>query len=316
LDDPYFTEIYKDSSRFYQIIDFAEKLSGKRIEYLFLDEIQHVRLWETYVKSIYDSEVFKKIFVTGSNSSLLKGEYAQLLGGRFLIDEVFPFSYREILNDLAISTNIELIQNKSILLAQVDTMMEYGAYPEVYKTKNIDLKRELLINYYDTIVLKDCIANAHIREVRIFQELTHYLLTNAGTLFSYNSLGNALNTNENTAKEFINVLENSYLVNEVRQFSYSLKRQSHARKKIYAIDNGILANVSFRFSANRGKLFENLVYTEFKKSGYEINFYQNKGECDFIVKKGSDRKAIQVCYELTGQNRNREIKGLQEAMRD
>ncbi|MCK4560109.1 MAG: ATP-binding protein, partial [Calditrichia bacterium] len=241
LDDPFLTEIYQDSSRLYQIIDFAEKLSGKKVEYLFLDEIQYVNLWEKYVKSIYDSEVFKKIFVTGSNSSLLKGEYVQLLSGRFILDEVFPFSYREILKDRGIGSKLELIQNKSTVLALVDIMLEYGAYPEVYKTENYDLKRELLINYYDTIVLKDCIANARIREIRAFGELTHYLLTNAGTLFSYNGLGKALSTNENSAKEFINVLENSFLIDEIRQFSFSLKRQSRARKKVYAIDNGILA---------------------------------------------------------------------------
>ncbi len=316
LDDPFLTEIHQDSSRLYQIIDFAEKLSGKKVEYLFLDEIQYVNLWEKYVKSIYDSEVFKKIFVTGSNSSLLKGEYVQLLSGRFILDEVFPFSYREILKDRGIGSKLELIQNKSTVLALVDTMLEYGAYPEVYKTENYDLKRELLINYYDTIVLKDCIANARIREIRAFRELTHYLLTNAGTLFSYNGLGKALSTNENSAKEFINVLENSFLIDEIRQFSFSLKRQSRARKKVYAIDNGILANVSFRFSANRGKLFENLVYSEFKKNGYQIHFYQNKGECDFIISKESTRNAIQVCYELTDQNRKRELDGLQEAMRE
>jgi predicted AAA+ superfamily ATPase len=106
LDDPNFTEIYQDSSRLYQIIDFAEKLSSKKVEYLFLDEIQHVNLWEKFVKSIYDSEVFKKIFVTGSNSSLLKGEYAQLLSGRFILDEVFPLSYQEILTDQNIGSNI------------------------------------------------------------------------------------------------------------------------------------------------------------------------------------------------------------------
>jgi predicted AAA+ superfamily ATPase len=200
------------------------------------------------------------------------------------------------------------------VLAIIDKLLEYGAYPEVYKTKDEDLKRELLINYYDTIVLKDCIANARIREIHVFRDLTHYLLTNVGTLFSYNGLGKALNTNENSAKEFINVLENSFLLDEIRQFSFSLKKQSHARKKIYAIDNGILANVSFRFSANRGKLFENLVYSEFKKSGYQIHFYQNKRECDFIVSKDSTRKAIQVCYELTDQNRKRELSGLNEAM--
>jgi predicted AAA+ superfamily ATPase len=315
LDDPFFTEVYQDSSRLYQIVETAEKLSGKKVEYLFLDEIQNVHLWEKFVKSIYDSEVYKKIFITGSNSSLLKSEYAQSLSGRFILDEIFPFSYKEILNDRGIRSKMELINNKSTVLALVDTMLEYGAYPEVYKTGNPELKRELLINYYDTIVLKDCIANARIREVRVFKELTYYLLTNAGTLFSYNGLGKSVNTNENSAKEFINVLESSFLINEIRQFSFSLKKQSRARKKAYAIDNGILANVSFRFSANHGKLFENLVFSELKKSGNEIHFYQNNGECDFIVKKEMTTVAIQVCYELTDQNRKREVSGLQEAMR-
>lgn len=314
FDDPYFTQVCRDASRIYQIVETAEKITGEKIRYLFLDEIQNVLAWEKFVKSVYDSNVFNKIFITGSNSSLLKGEYANLLSGRYVVDEVLPLSFNEILQETGIRTKLDLAEKKANVLSLLDTIMEYGAYPEVYKTKNAELKRELLINYYDTIVLKDCIANSGIREIRSFKEITYYLLSNVGTLFSYNSLGRSLNTNENSAKYFLTVLEDSFLLKEIRNFSFSLKKQSKARKKVYAVDNGILANVSFRFSANRGKLFENLVFTELKKRKYEIFFYHNKRECDFIVQNENGLQAIQVCYELNAQNQKREIEGLKEAM--
>jgi predicted AAA+ superfamily ATPase len=315
LDDPFYTEIYTDARKLYQVVETAEKMTGKKILYLFLDEVQNVRDWEKYVKSVYDSSIYRKIFLTGSNSSLLKGQYAQLLSGRYVRDEVYPFSFREILKENKIDNRLQQLEQKPQILSLIDTMMEYGSYPEIYKTEDPDLKRELLINYYDTIVLKDCIANARIREVRLFKEVAHYVLTNAGTLFSYNSIARALNANENTIKEFLNVLENGFLINELRVFSYSLKQQTRSRKKTYAMDNGILANISFRFSANRGKLFENLIFSELKKNGFEIFFYHNKSECDFIVRKGEEIKAIQSCYDLTSQNRAREIEGLRNAMK-
>lgn len=316
LDDPYYTEIYKHPEELYRLIDTAEKLSGQKIEFLFLDEIQNLNRWEKYVKSVYDAEQFRKIFLTGSNSSLLKSEFAQLLSGRYVLDQVYPFSFKEIIKERNIRSDIDLLSEKSNILSLVDLMMEYGSYPEVYKTEDRRLKHELLINYYDTIVLKDCITNNRVREIRLFRELAHYIISNVGTLFSYNSIARALDTNDNSVKEFIQIMENAFLIHEIKNFSWSLKQQSRARKKIYAIDNGILANVSFRFSENRGKLFENLVFSELKKAGYEIFFYQNKNECDFIARKNTKITAIQVCYEISAHNREREIAGLHQAMND
>lgn len=73
LDDPYYAEVWKDPKTLYSILETAEKLTAAKIEYIFLDEIQNVRDWEKFIKSVYDSERFAKIFITGSNSSLLKG---------------------------------------------------------------------------------------------------------------------------------------------------------------------------------------------------------------------------------------------------
>jgi len=102
------------------------------------------------------------------------------------------------------------------------------------------------------------------------------------------------------------------MAQEIKQYSYSLKEQIKSKKKLYINDNGILTQTSFKFSKDYGKSFENLVYTELIKNGYEIYFYYKDFECDFIVKKDEKLMAIQVCYELTLENRERELNGLRK----
>ena len=102
------------------------------------------------------------------------------------------------------------------------------------------------------------------------------------------------------------------MAQEIKQYSYSLKEQIKSKKKLYINDNGILVQTSFKFSKDYGKSFENLVYTELVKRGYEIYFYNNNFECDFIVKEEERLTAIQVCYELTLENRERELNGLRK----
>jgi hypothetical protein len=122
-------------------------------------------------------------------------------------------------------------------------------------------------------------------------------------------LAKAVGINDKSAKEYLSYLEESYLYTELRQFSFSLKEQQNAKKKIYFNDNGFVL-LSFKFSENRGKLLENLVLTELIKSGYEVYFYNKNFECDFIAKKDEYTIAIQVCYELNDGNRKREFNGL------
>jgi len=82
LDDPFFIPYSNDATKFYDIVEIAEKLSGEKIEYLFLDEVQAINGWERYIKSVYDSQTFKKIFITGSNAKFLSKDLAVLLSGR------------------------------------------------------------------------------------------------------------------------------------------------------------------------------------------------------------------------------------------
>ena len=148
--------------------------------------------------------------------------------------------------------------------------------------------------------------------LRSFLFFGYYRISISG-FGSYNSISKATGINDNTVKEYIRVFIDSYLCSEVLQYSYSLKTQIKQKKKAYCIDNGFLAQTSFRFSKDYGKLFENLVFSELKKAGAKICFYNDtKNECDFICKLNDKTVAIQVCYELNAQNRQREFKGLEK----
>ncbi|MDD5089608.1 MAG: DUF4143 domain-containing protein [Candidatus Wallbacteria bacterium] len=194
-------------------------------------------------------------------------------------------------------------------------MLNYGSFPEVYKTSS-KLKRELLKSYYDTILFKDCIADAGIRESRLLRELAFYCVSNAPCLFSYNGLGKAMNSNENTVSDFLGTMEKAFLFSELKKFSFSITTQSKGKRKLYCSDNGFCGALSFRFTENRGRLFENLVFTELEKNGMgEVFFFHQNHECDFIVKQGRSYTAIQVTIKLTPENREREIRGINAAIK-
>jgi predicted AAA+ superfamily ATPase len=308
LDDPFFIRYSDEPTVFYEIVQGAKKLTSIDVKYLFLDEIQAINGWERYVKSVYDSGEFKKIFITGSNSSLLNGDLATLLTGRYLSTQVFPLSFKEVLKINNINDYLTLNQKLPKVLNIVDDMLKYGSFVEVYEASK-EFKRDILKTYYDTILLKDCVSNNEIRDIKSFKELSFYGITNLTSLYSYSSLAKAIKINDKSAKEYISYLEESYLFKELKLFSFSLKEQQNNKKKLYLSDNGFL-ELGFSFSSNWGKLLENLVFTELQKNGYEVYFYNKTQECDFIALKSSKKIAIQVCYELNEQNQKRELNAL------
>jgi len=162
-----FFEIWDNPASIYSVIQTAEKITGEKIEFLFLDEVQVVDKWETFVKSVYDTETFKKLLL--------------------------------------------------------------------------------------------------------------YSISNIGSVFSYKSLGTASGTNENTAKRYINILNDSYIISDVFNFAFSLKENVRNSHKLYAADNGIINAVSYRFWDNKAKLFENFVFNELQKQPFDEITFANIG---------------------------------------
>jgi Predicted ATPase (AAA+ superfamily) len=308
MDDPLYYETWGNPGTLYNIIELAEKLSGEKIKYLFIDEAQTIKGWETFVKSAYDSELFNKIFVTGSNSSFLNNEYSTLLSGRYLENNVFPYSLREILSQNKIHSCYDAISQSPKVLRLLDDCLEWGCFPEIKPLKNNEIKSNLLKSYFDSIIMKDCISRYQIADIATFKKLLLYSISNVGAVCSYKSLGKAAGTNENTAKKYINMLNDSRIIQDISNFAFSLKENVRNNHKIYVADNGITNAVSYRFWDNKSKLFENFVFNELQKQKHEeITFSNDNGECDFVIKDGVNYQAIQVCYEITNENRAREV---------
>ena len=314
FDAPIFTPYYKKAQNLYEIIDQAEVILNKKIDYIFLDEIQNIELWEKWVKEVYDTKLFKKIIITGSNSQLLESQYISRLSGRYFSHINFPFSFKEYLQ----SKNIKYYKNeidnypiKNKLIKNFQNYLKTGGFPEVVIENNLSI----LENYYKTIILKDVIDNNQIKQKVTLKELAYYLITNYTSFFSYTKLGKYLNTNENTIKDYVEYLKNAYIFYELKKFDYSIKKQNINNKKIYCIDNGLISQVAFNFSKDKGKLLENYVFLELIRRKKDVYYYNNDFECDFLIKKDKKiNQAIQVCYDINKDNEKREIKGIKKVL--
>ncbi|MEM3431283.1 MAG: ATP-binding protein [Candidatus Micrarchaeia archaeon] len=269
-------------------------------EYYFFDEVQNISRWELFVRSLLDGG--KHVLITGSNASLLSKELGTKLTGRHLTYELFPFSFKEFLRLTNDKPNKESLEKYLIM----------GGFPEYLKSKKVEVLQELLTD----ILVRDIAVRYGIKNLKILKQLAIYLITNTGKEFSYNSLKEIFKLGSiNSAIAFISYFEDAYLLFTVPRFSYSLKKQLVNPKKCYSIDNGLSVANSASFSEDKGRMLENLVFINLRRKYRDIFYFKEKGECDFIVKeKNKITRAVQVCYEISDENRDREINGLLEAM--
>ena len=311
LDEPIFTDLWENSSELYKIIEIAEKITTQQVKYLFLDEVQQVKDWELFVKGAYDTQRFTKIYITGSNSDLLQNKFATMLSGRYFANTVRPLSLKEIFHVNGLNDRYTMLSRRADLLKLTEQYLQWGSFPEiVFNPMEDSIKIELLNSYYESIVLKDCIVYNQIRDSALFYRLLHFVLSNAGAPFHYNSLAKAVKSNEATVRNYLTYAHRSYVISDIANFSFSLKEDTRPQHKVYGIDNGLINAVGFQFMKKEGMFLENSVYNELINNEYdEISFARQKEECDFVARKNGQFHAFQVCHTLTPLNKNREFSG-------
>jgi predicted AAA+ superfamily ATPase len=267
---------------------------------LFFDEIQIVDRWEVYVRQKLDEG--SKIVITGSNASLLSRELGTKLTGRHITRELFPFSYAEF-SAFAGSDPSE----ESVL-----SYLQTGGFPEYIKS-GLD---EILHHLFEDILIRDIAVRYGVRDVKTLRRLALYLVSNVGTRITGNRLKVLFESGStNTIMDYLSHFEYTYLFHFVPKFSYSLRKQLVNPRKVYASDTGLINANSGSFTDDLGSRFENLVFLHLRRQFKEIYYFAEKGECDFVVsEKGAVKQVLQVCYELTADNLDRELKGLFEAM--
>jgi predicted AAA+ superfamily ATPase len=294
---------FEDSRVFgFEVGDFSklDGIMGEGVEAYFFDEIQNVKGWEVFVRQLHERG--EKVFVTGSNASLLSREMGTRLTGRYLSHEVFPFSYQEYLTFLGLSNNQENFKDYVVK----------GGFPEFLRDQNPEILQMLLKD----ILYRDIAVRYGIKNTHVLMDIALYLISNIGKEVSFNGIRNTFNVGSpTTVSDYVSWMGDAYLLFFLPRFSWSSKSVSKNPKKVYCIDNGFAKSNSLSFTKDSGRLLENLVYLNLRKKYQKLFYYKDRKECDFVVFDGTACKwLIQVTEELHPDNRDREVEGLVEAM--
>ncbi len=294
---------FEDSRAYgFEVNDFQklDEIIGTGKDAYFFDEIQNVPSWEVFVRQLHDRG--EKIFITGSNASLLSKELGTRLTGRHLRHELFPFSYEEFLSFMNLRTGE----------SSFEVYTQEGGFPEYLRDGNPEILQALLKD----IVLRDIAIRYGIKNTKTLMDVTFFLISNIGKECTYNSLRKSFSAGSaNTISDYLSWLEDTYVLFFLPRFSYSVKSIAVNPRKVYAIDNGLVNANSLSFSEDRGRLLENAIYSYLRQKDLTLYYFRENSECDFVVFDKSKCKAvIQVCEEVHSENKDRETKGLLEAM--
>lgn len=296
---------------FQKILEYLEEEQYKENCSLFIDEIQEVAHWEKWVDRIKEKY---PLIITGSNSKLLSKEISTILTGRSMSISLYPFSFCEFLA----AKKIEWMSFKNDLSLHAKLRKEFleylnkGGIPKAI----IENDPRLLSEIYENILYRDIIKRFHPNMEKSIKEISLFLLSNISKPISQRFLSETTGiTNLLTVKTILNTFENAFLFSFVSKFDFSVKKQIQNPRKIYCADVGFVTEVGFRFSEDKGRILENLIFIELKRRNKQIYYFSGMHECDFVLREGIKiKEAIQVCYELTTENKSREVNGLIEAM--
>lgn len=293
----------------YELIDELHAVYGET-KYVLFDEIQNLPGWELFVNRLHRQGY--NLVLTGSNANLLSMELATHLTGRHLPIEILPFDFNEFLRAKNFSGGN--------VLKLLEEYLVNGGFPEVV------LKNQRPLGYldvlYDAVLFKDVVKRHKVRYSEQIDQLGSYLINNVSGRYSARRLVNILKFKSDvTLERYLSYLVEAFILFSLSCFSVKFGERLKSPKKIYIVDNGFISAKAIQHSPDKGKLMENLVFTELVKRGLNPNrdlFYyktRNDREVDFVVKNGIEvTELLQVCYEAINPDvEKREAKALVEA---
>lgn len=260
--------------------------------YLFFDEIQNLEGWQNACKTLrlYDYS----LFITGSNSKLLSGEFTKELSGRYVAFRIRPFVYKEI-KEYAEELGKEV---------SVTDYLVWGGFPKRFEFDNLTAQRRYLNDLDDTIIINDLMHRYKIRKENLFKKLVNYVLRSNSRIFSAKSIHDYIKKEHepcsvNTIMKYLDYLQEAYIIESISQYSTKAKKTLSYYVKIYDAD---VSFNSLRCPDNRFDLthnMENIVYLELIYMGYDVQVYNNGGkEIDFLAKCGNKNYFIQAAYSV------------------
>ena len=255
-----------------------------------LDEVQYCKDAGQKLKYLVDTG--RKLWITSSSEVILAKEILSFLVGRVSIIKLYPFSFNEFLTAKGQKEMTPVIFHRNVW-----EHIQYGGYPKVVLTKNPEMKKTILNDLYETMLLKDVARTFSIEDIRALEEFSKYLSLSISNILSYGDISNSLNISFQTIKKYLNAMEKSYLIRRITPYFTNKRKEITKQPKIYFVDTGLRNIIAKSFITEPdGKLFENYVFSELIKLGISPKYWRtkSKAEVDFVVESGDTVIPIEV----------------------
>jgi len=303
---------------------YFELYDKKANPFVFLDEVQNVPGWDRFARRLSDAGF--RVFITGSNSRMLGREIATSLRGRTITYEVFPFSFREFVGLRGVTLRKDTAYGKTRhrFGPLYEEYFFSGGYPEIVLTEGDSIKGRILQDYFNTIFYKDLVDRYAIKNTELLRQWLNLLIMNLSSLVSFSKVENdfksrGMKLSRSTLSYFSRYVEDAFFGFFLEMYSESVRKRQVNPKKFYLVDVGLHNFLTFKFSENKGRILENLVFLELRRSAPSVFYYRTASgeEVDFLVKSRKDVRLIQVCYDLHNLDVfTREKKALLSGMRE
>lgn len=287
--------------------DIKKKLQAEKPNYVFLDEVQNIPLFEKLVDGLFATENVD-VYITGSNAFLLSSELATLLSGRYIEISILPFSFKEYLVARNIDTGNKYLNYEAFFFDYVN---------ETSLPKGVELREggfnkihEYLEAIYVTIIEKDITQRHQINDKRAFGNIVKFVASNIGNALSPSNISKTLkqdgqSIHHATVEKYLEYLVASFVFYKVNRFDLKGKKQLATQEKYYLVDAGLLNILAGKErTTDRGHILENIVYLELLRRGNKIWTGTTRNtEVDFVCKTPTGEiEYYQVAWQMTSEN--------------
>ena len=279
----------------YQYI--LNQMQPNQMNYIFLDEIQHVDQFHRVVDSLFVKEN-TDIYITGSNAMMLSGELATLLSGRYIEISILPLSFSEYLR-LDETKNVKQAWNK---------YFENGGFPYAAQINDDNIRKDYLAGIYNTVLLKDIVVRNKVQDVTLLESVIKFLFENVGNIVSPKKIADILvsygrKTTSSTVENYIEALKSSFILYKAGRYDIKGKQYLKSLEKYYIVDVGLRKLLINKKHSDIGHILENIVYLELIRRGYTV--YVGKIgdlEIDFIAERNNEKTYYQVSATILDEN--------------
>lgn len=266
--------------------------------YLMIDEVQLCDNFEITVNSLHSDERYD-IYLTGSNAFLLSSDLATLFTGRQIEIHVYPFSFKEYCSYFNSETDVR---------KNFENYLTLGGFSGSYPYANDYDKRRYIHDVYETILIRDLVDKYRLEHADTLKNVANYLMDNISNISSSRNISNTLSangneTNHKTIGNYINYLCNAFVFYEAKRYDVKGKTHLQSLNKYYLVDTGIRFAELGKRNMDWGRMFENIVFIELLRRGYEVyvgKLYQK--EIDFVAMKGNEKMYIQVSDDISAES--------------